>query len=247
MASDAARIGHVRRALRTLRKGVTATRAELFKDMPEEKGNREFARKLLNKLVLRGAVRRTAPLAVGQSAVFILDDVDKLDEILESEEALSDFIWQPEMLAPANLEAALKKPEIPAVAPTQQTFDSMLVKTGVLTPKPVMPQPPHPPPATNTAPPMTKAPPTEPAAFLAPAPYIPLPPGQPLPVADKGTIEETNRLLGELIDTMHASLQSTIYTREVVDDIRKEFSALATRQRDLNEKLDELQKAWGGK
>lgn len=197
MANETARLGFVRRALRTLRKGKVATRQELFMGMPEEEGNRVFQRRVLRSLVACGAARKTTEKdEPGKSSEYILADADKLDEILESDENISDFIW------PSNLPPPVAPPPPPEPVEEPQPAQQALV-------------------------------------FLAPAPYIPKP-GEVVPPIDKNSLDQTNYLLGELIETMHTALQSTIYTREGVDEIKKMFTGFEQRQAAVLERLEEL-------
>lgn len=198
MASDSARLGFVRRALRTLRKGVKTTRHDLFKDMPDEPGNRAFTRKVMGRLVTSGAVRKIDAADVGQPSFYILADIDRLDEIAEDDESISDFLWGPDPTPPV-LKVDLE----------QSVLD------------------------------VKEAPPEPATEFLAPAQ-----PTTDQPTPEPTGIAETNKLLGELIETMGAALQSTIYTRDAVDEIRKEFRVLAARQKELDEKLSKLMEVW---
>jgi len=202
MANEAARLGFVRRALRTLRKGKVATRNELFMGMPEEEGNRVFQRRVLRSLVACGAARKVAETGeVGKPAEYVLADADRLDDILESDESIADFVW------PSNV-----PPQMPVDPPAQP-------KTSAQT------QPEN----------------GQQTLFLAPAPYIPTKPGEvPPPPADKNSLAQTNYLLGELIETMHTALQSTIYTREGVDEIKKMFEGFEKRQTELLSKLEDI-------
>jgi hypothetical protein len=222
--NDVARLGYVRRALRTLRKGVAATRNELFKDMPDGEGNKPFSRKVMNKLVACGAVRRTEIPGLMQASIYVLSSAEKLDFIMESDESISDFLWAPEK------ELALGPP-IPTVPPKQA---ELALVRGVPDPNiPLFKRPTNGTTAHAVDQQRKGGPP--PASSLAPAPYIPQPGEKP--PEDMGTIETTNKLLAELIETMHTSLQSTIYARDAVDDIRKEIKA-------LDAKFDKLLEAW---
>jgi len=78
----------VRSALLLLRSGARRDRLELF---PEGKSpSRSQQRTILNALVDQNIVRR---IGYGRSTKYELVNLDKIDEILTSEESLVDFIW----------------------------------------------------------------------------------------------------------------------------------------------------------
>lgn len=85
----------------------------------------------------------------------------------------------------------------------------------------------------------TFQPPPPPSSWAPPAgvPPAPMPSLVEPPPAQLDSIETTNKLLIELIETMHTSLQSTIYAREAVDEIRKEIKA-------LDAKFNKLLEVW---
>lgn len=241
-ANDTARIGFVRRALRTLRKGTATTRQELFNGMPNEEGTRLFTKRVMNKLTACGAVRRTEPTAVGQSAVYLVADVEKLDDIMESDETISDFLWSqdPPPPDPVAMAPRVRKkgsdalpPPLPLVGPPV-TF-----KPQPLPMPPGMPAPQPSPSSFRRSVEQQVAP--RPAPVM-PAPVQPVqselfmtPGAGGLPAPD--SIAETNRLLSELIETMHTALQSVIYTRDQTVELRKEVAAMKAE-------ISELKKAW---
>ena len=255
MANEVARLGYVRRALRTLRKGKEATRNDLFAGMPQEEGdgNRSFTRKVMAKLVACGAIRKTGIPGLMESNVYVLGNIEALDAIVESDETISDFLWGPEKQLALGPPIPVAPPKAPEPPPRSYPPDPNIPLFKRPTNPTAPPQPerkkrhhgdgPPPPPGWATMPPPPTPPPTfqpplpPPWAPPAGVPPAPMPsPGEP-PPAQLDSIETTNKLLIELIETMHTSLQSTIYAREAVDEIRKEIKA-------LDAKFNKLLEVW---
>lgn len=246
MANEVARLGYVRRALRTLRKGKEATRNDLFAGMPQEEGdgNRSFTRKVMAKLVACGAIRKTGIPGLMESNVYVLGNIEALDAIVESDESISDFLWGPEKqlaLGPPIPVAPPKAPEPPRSYPPDPNIPLFKRPTNPTAPpqperKKRFSNPPPPPPMLPLA---TFQPPPPPSSWAPPAgvPPAPMPSLVEPPPAQLDSIETTNKLLIELIETMHTSLQSTIYAREAVDEIRKEIKA-------LDAKFNKLLEVW---
>lgn len=81
---------------------------------------------------------------------------------------------------------------------------------------------------------------TAPVPALAPFIYGVTPVGVAPVMLDPYTIEETNRLLRELVMTMNAALQSVVYMRDQTDAIKKEVEELNRRNNATDLKLTQV-------
>ena len=208
-ADERQRLEAVKSALLTLRKGALLERHEIFAGAVS---GRDFQRRIIHDLVDRRAIHKvTGPPQGGKGTKYQVKDIDKLEELLHSDEVLADFIW------PSNRtpELHMLQPPLPfspeKIEEAKETFLAM---------RPV---------EQAAAPPNGSG---------------PLPAPVPVGAIDPGSIAETNHLLAELMETMSAGLQSTIFTRDQMTEVLNKVNDIEVRQKKLEEMMQSILEAW---
>ncbi len=246
------RLGVIRKALQYARSGTVFTRNEMFASAPDS--TREFTRKILQRLVKEGALRRVQ-LPGESTSHYRVHNVDFFTDLLKSDEALADFIW-PGQKAPTveQLSSLVKEVEADPESPTlkeAKEAEKEVPQLVLIKPVPLEPFKRSFTPVIDAGQDMATPPTVRKRGEFAPPQVVGVMPGAapqapqtftpvPAPNITPDSLAATNKLLEgmvtvhkemvavhkELLDLLGAAFQSIIYTRDKLDAVEKDVAVM---------------------